>query len=140
MRRALRPGGSIAVLENDITLVRFDPPCPLFEEAWRAFGELQQRLGGDGSIGRRLFRLLHAAGFSAIELSFQPEAHWYGSAAFEPWVRNIVGNVASARDALIETGLCTADLVDTAMAELSALIERPDASAGFVWNRARARR
>jgi SAM-dependent methyltransferase len=138
MRRALRPGGAVAVLENDITLVRFDPPCPAFEEAWAAFGTLQRQLGGDGAIGRRLFRLLHAAGFAGIELSFQPEAHWQGSPAFATWVNNIIGNVESARDALIQTGLCSPALVDDAVGQLAALLGRPDASAGFVWNRARA--
>jgi ubiquinone/menaquinone biosynthesis C-methylase UbiE len=140
MRRAVRPGGVVAVLENDITLVRFDPPCPAFERVWRAFGTLQQRLGGDGTVGRRLFRLMQGAGLTDIELSFQPEAHWYGSPAFEPWVRNIIGNVESGRAALVQTGLCQAPLVDEAVAELAALTGRPDASAGFCWNRARGLR
>ncbi len=138
LRRVLRPGGTVAVLENDITLVRVDPPCPAFDEVWAAFGMLQRRLGGDGEIGRRLFRLLHAAGFTAIELSFQPEAHWHGSPAFGAWVTNIIGNVESARDALVETGLCRPALIDAAVHQLAALITTPDASAGFVWNRARA--
>jgi SAM-dependent methyltransferase len=138
MRRVLRRGGQIAVLENDITLTRFDPPCPAFEQVWMAFGALQQRLGGDGLIGRRLFRLLHAAGFSDIELSFQPEAHWQGSPAFEAWLTNIIGNVESGRQALIDTGLRSPAQVDAAVRELAALVNQPDASAGFNWNRARA--
>jgi ubiquinone/menaquinone biosynthesis C-methylase UbiE len=137
MTRVVRPGGTVAVLENDISLVRFDPPCPAFDRAWAAFGTLQRRLGGDGTIGRRLFRLLHGAGLTRVELSFQPEAHWQGSPGFAPWVRNIIGNVESGRDALVESGLCTQALVDEAVAELDALVARPDASAGFVWNRAR---
>jgi ubiquinone/menaquinone biosynthesis C-methylase UbiE len=140
MRRVLRPGGIVAVLENDITLVRFDPPCPSFEHAWAAFGQLQRQLGGDGAIGRRLFRLLQSAGFAEVELSFQPEAHWYGSPAFTAWVTNIIGNLESAQTALVERGLCSSTLLQSGMAELASLMTRPDASAGFVWNRARARR
>src|SRR5262245_46557996 len=86
--RVLRPGGRIAVLENDVSLVRFDPPCPAFERVWSAFVDLQRRLGGDALIGRRLFRLLHAVGFRDLVLSVQPEVHWSGSPAWAAWVTN----------------------------------------------------
>jgi ubiquinone/menaquinone biosynthesis C-methylase UbiE len=140
MRRVLRPGGCVAVMENDISLARFDPDCPAFDGVWDMFGRLQRQLGGDGTIGRRLFGLLQRAGFQAIELSVQPEVHWHGSPAWVPWVRNIIGNVESARVALTERGLCTTDQIDRAVAELEALSARPDASAIFVWNRGRATR
>lgn len=140
MRRVLRPGGEAVVVENDISLVRFDPPCPAFETVWTAFGTLQQRLGGDGYIGRRLFRLFQDAGFTQVELSFQPEAHWFGSPAFDTWVTNIIGNVESGRDALISSGLCDQALFDAATGELDGLRANRSASAGFVWNRARATR
>jgi ubiquinone/menaquinone biosynthesis C-methylase UbiE len=50
MRRVLRPGGRVFVLENDISVNRFDPPCPVFHKLWQAFITLQSRLGGDGII------------------------------------------------------------------------------------------
>src|SRR5262245_11408494 len=53
MRRVLRPGGRVAVMENDVTLMRFDPPCPVFEAVWSAFVTVQHELGGDALIGRR---------------------------------------------------------------------------------------
>jgi len=138
MRRVLRRGGRVAVLENDVSLVRFDPPCPVFERVWAAFVEVQRALGGDALIGRRLFGLLRSAGFRDVELSLQPEAHWHGSPAWTPWVTNIIGNVESARRALIDSGRCDAETVHAALAELAALVSRPDASGTFVWNRARA--
>jgi len=45
-------------------------------------------------------------------------------------VRNIIGNLESAR-----RGLDAAEL-DAAIAELTSLALRPDASSVFVWNRA----
>jgi ubiquinone/menaquinone biosynthesis C-methylase UbiE len=138
MRRVLRPGGRVAVMENDISLARFDPDCPAYDTVWDAFARLQVQLGGDGTIGRRLFGLLYRAGFEAIELSVQPEVHWHGSPAWIPWVTNIIGNVESARVALIERRLCTKEQVDAAVAELRALMAKHDASAIFVWNRALA--
>jgi hypothetical protein len=64
----------------------------------------------------------------------QPEIHWHGSPAWASWVTNIIGNVESARDALVDRGLCAKADIDAAVAELGALIPRPDASAVFVWN------
>jgi ubiquinone/menaquinone biosynthesis C-methylase UbiE len=136
VRRVLRSGGRVAVMENDVSLVRFDPPCYQFDEVWAAFTDLQRRLGGDGLIGRRLFRLLRDAEFVNVELSVQPELHWSGSLNWVPWVVNIIGNVESARTALIDHGLSTTDAIDRAVGELHALSSRPDGSATFVWNRA----
>jgi hypothetical protein len=96
-------------------------------------------LGGDALIGRRLFRLFRAAGFSRIELSLQPEVHWSGSAGFVAWIDNLLGNVQGGRNGLIKSGLCTADEIDQAIAELSAVRARNDASLNFAWNRAAAR-
>lgn len=137
MRRVTRPGGRIAVMENDTSLVRFDPPCPAFAAVWNVFARYQWQLGGDAFIGRRLFRLLQAAGWTQIELSLQPETHWSGSPGFRPWVENLRGNIESARAGLLQAAICTADQLNRAEDELRQLAERSDASALFAWNRAR---
>jgi ubiquinone/menaquinone biosynthesis C-methylase UbiE len=138
MRRVTRPGGRVAVMENDISLVRFDPPCQAFQAIWAVFAQYQWRLGGDAFIGRRLFRLLHSAGLTQIELSFQPELHWSGSPHFRPWIENLRGNLASARAGLVEAGVCNAEQLARADDDLRQLAERTDASATFAWNRAMA--
>jgi SAM-dependent methyltransferase len=138
MRRVARIGGRVAVCENDITLVRLDPPCFSFETVWNMFGRYQERLGGDALIGRRLYRLFRSAGFSRIELSVQPEVHWSGSPGFEPWVRNLIGNLESGRQGLLESGMCDRQTYDKAVSELTSLIDRSDGSAHFMWNRAMA--
>jgi SAM-dependent methyltransferase len=132
MRRVVRPGGRVAVCENDISLLRFDPPCPAFDRAWDLFQRYQATLGGDGAIGRRLYRLFSNAGLTRIELSVQPEVHWHGSRGFAAWVQNIIGNLESARRGIDEASLTHA------VAELRALALREDASSVFVWNRAMA--
>ena len=136
MRRALRAGGRVAVMENDVTLMRLDPPCPVFDSVWAAFAIVQDQLGGDALIGRRLYRLLHDAGFSGIELSVQPEVHWHGSPGWIPWVTNVIGNVESARGALIRRGLCSDLDIDAAVGELRSLMGRSDGSCLWIWNRA----
>src|SRR5262245_7275655 len=138
MRRVARQGGRVAVCENDISLLRMDPECPIFDSVWEAFQRYQQSLGGDSHVGRRLYRLFRDAGFSKIELSIQPEVHWHGSPDFESWVRKIIGNVESARLGLVHAGLCDEHRVDAAVAELAALMHKADASSHFIWNRAMA--
>ena len=124
-------------MENDVTLIRFDPPCPVFESVWTAFAEVQDQLGGDALIGRRLYRLLHDAGFTRIELSVQPEVHWHGSPGWIPWITNIIGNVESARGSLLGRGLCSVGEIDLAVGELRALMGRSDGSSLWIWSRAR---
>src|SRR5437763_793736 len=80
--------------------VRFDPPCPVFEEVFDAFQRYQATLGGDSLVGRRLYRLFRAAGFSQIELSVQPEVHWHGSPGFLGWMQNAIAIVEGARSGL----------------------------------------
>jgi len=138
MRRVARPGAHVAVCENDISLLRYDPPCPAFDYAWDVFARFQATLGGDGLIGRRLYRLFRGAGFVDIELSVQPEVHWHGSPGFGAWIRNIIGNLESARPGMLGAGVITQAALDAAVDELGHLASRSDASAVFIWNRAKA--
>lgn len=140
MRRVARPDARVAVCENDINLMRIDPPCPTFDSVWTAFAKLQASLGGDAYVGRRLFRLFRNAGFDDITLSVQPELHWYGSPLFADWIRNLIGNVHGARQSLTDSRLATDAEIDRAIEELIALTARADASCQFVWNRAMSRR
>jgi len=140
MRRVTRPGGRVAVCENDISLLRFDPPCPAFERAWDTFIQFQASLGGDGLIGRRLFRLFRQAGFREIELSVQPEIHWYGSPGYVACLHNIIGNLESARRGMLEAGVISERDLDAGIDDLERLKARDDGSSVFAWNRAMARR
>ena len=138
MRRVARPGARVAVCENDISLLRYDPPCPAFDYAWDVFARFQATLGGDGLIGRRLYRLFRGAGFVDIELSVQPEVHWHGSPAYVAWVHNIIGNLESARHGMLGAGVITEVDLNAGIAELEQLKTDSRGSAVFIWNRAMA--
>jgi len=138
MRRVTKPGGRVAVCENDVSLLRFDPPCPAFDHAWEVFTRFQAMLGGDGLIGRRLYRLFRAAGFTDVELSVQPEVHWHGSPGFAAWVQNIIGNLESARIGMLGAGLISEGAFMGAVGELEQLKADSGGSGVFVWNRAKA--
>jgi SAM-dependent methyltransferase len=136
MKRVTSPGGHVVACENDSSLIRFDPDCPAFESVWRAFQQHQKNLGGDSEIGRRLYGLFRKAGLNGIELSVQPEVHWYGSPGFVAWLENLMGNVESARRGLVQSGLCSGTVIDEGIMELSALSDNERGSAIFAWNRA----
>lgn len=138
MRRVLRPRGRVFVMENDVSVCRFDPETPSFDHVWARFVELQQKLGGDALIGRRLFSLLKRAGFREVRLSIQPEVHWSGSPRFAAWIDNLAGNVRGAAESLVRHGLATVVEIERALSELSTLAQRDDATAWFHWNRAEA--
>ena len=138
MRRVAKPGGRVGVCENDVSLLRFDPPCPAFDRAWDVFTRFQATLGGDGLIGRRLYRLFQTAGFTGIELSVQPEVHWHGSPGYEAWVHNIIGNLESARNGMLSAGVISEVELHAGVAELERLKTDATGSAVFIWNRAMA--
>jgi SAM-dependent methyltransferase len=138
MRRVVRPGARVAVCENDVSLLRFDPPVLAFDHAWDMFTRFQATLGGDGLIGRRLYRLFSSTGFADIELSVQPEVHWHGSPRYVAWVHNIIGNLESARTGMVAAGVISEGDLNAAVAELEQLKTDNTGSAVFVWNRAMA--
>ncbi len=138
MRRVTKPGGRVGVCENDVSLLRFDPPCPAFDRAWDVFTRFQASLGGDGLIGRRLYRLFRLAGFTGVALSVQPEIHWHGSAGYVAWVHNIIGNLESARNGMLAAGVISESDLNAGVGELERLKTDATGSAVFVWNRAMA--
>lgn len=140
MKRVLRLNGAIAVQENNILILDFWPDCPRFQALWRKFAALQQSLGGDALVGKKLFALLQQAGFEQIELSLAPEVHSTTSAGLRPWLENLIGNVAGAAEAWQSSGLASRAELDAAIDELRAFAQRSDASLYFYWNRARAMR
>jgi ubiquinone/menaquinone biosynthesis C-methylase UbiE len=66
---ALRPGGSITVIEGDHGSAYFHPASEHASKAIQCLIELQERAGGDARIGRRLYPLLVQAGFRHVQVS-----------------------------------------------------------------------
>jgi hypothetical protein len=105
MHRVLRRGGRVCLQENDILVSRFDPDVASFDLVWLQFAALQQHLGGDPFVGKRLFALLKQVGFREIALSLQPEIHHAGQPTFQPWVRNVIGKYSGSGGGLASLGL-----------------------------------
>jgi hypothetical protein len=101
---------------------------------WAQVPVLQQILGGDSLIGRRLFGLLHRSGFTDIRISMRNDVHWSGTPGFAVWVANTGAIVEGCAAELVSRGLATQDEIARAQAALQQLSERDDASSWFYWN------
>jgi ubiquinone/menaquinone biosynthesis C-methylase UbiE len=78
MRRVCRPGGRAVVFEfDDQTSFSYPPPPTELQQLYQAKVELIERKGGDRSIGRKLYHLLHTAGWTDIHIKIIPNV-WQG--------------------------------------------------------------
>jgi len=111
LRRVLRPGGSITVIEGDHGSWYCYPQTPAAARAVQCLIEVQARMGGDALIGRRLYPLLAESGFEQIEVS--PRMVYVDSSRpelVEGFSRNtFITMVEGVREQALEMGL-----VDTA--------------------------
>jgi SAM-dependent methyltransferase len=69
LKRLLRPGGTITVIEGDHGSAYFHPDSPEARQAIECQVALQKAAGGNALIGRQLYPLLVAAAFEAIHVS-----------------------------------------------------------------------
>lgn len=134
--RVLKPGGRFFTQENNIAVNLFYPECPVFEHVWLQLGKLQEILGSDGYVGKKLFAYFHWAGFRGTELTALPEIHHAGMPTFHTWVENLMHIIEASRGDFIKHGLLTEAAIAAGMAECDAFMRRDDAAAYFYWNRA----
>lgn len=65
----LKVGGTITLIEGDHGSAYFYPDSEAARRAVQCQVEIQKRAGGNANIGRELYPLLKAAGFSSIQVS-----------------------------------------------------------------------
>jgi SAM-dependent methyltransferase len=69
LKKHLKPGGTITVVEGDHGSVYFHPDSEPARKAIQCQVELQRRAGGNAMIGRKLYPLLRQAGFNPVRVS-----------------------------------------------------------------------
>jgi SAM-dependent methyltransferase len=96
----LRTGGSIYLVDVDVTAIRAVPPAePELDELTEAYRELHGRLGNDLSVGTRLSHLLDSAGLEVTDRE--------GRYQIMERTGDMRGPMWAARAALIAAGLAT---------------------------------
>ncbi|MGW1174448.1 methyltransferase domain-containing protein [Kitasatospora sp. NPDC002543] len=120
LRRVLRPGGTITVIEGDHGSVFFHPESRAARDTVDHLVRLQARAGGDGRLGRRLHPLLTAAGFDRVTVRPRTVYADDGRPALAEGFtrRTFVPMVEAVRAEALAAGLTTPEAFDRGIAEL----------------------
>jgi len=120
LRRVLRPGGSITVIEGDHGSWYCYPQTAEATRTVQCLIEIQARLGGDSLIGRRLYPLLSASGFASVRVT--PRMVYVDSSRpdlVESFSRNtFIAMVEGAREQALALGLMDAAAWDKGIADM----------------------
>lgn len=120
LKRVLRPGGTITVIEGDHGSTYFHPHSEAAHRAIRCQVELQVRAGGDANIGRKLYPLLKSAGFDHPAVSPRMV---YVDASRPALVTGFTKNTFTAmiegvRQPALDAGLISAETFDQGIRDL----------------------
>ncbi|MDD1705799.1 MAG: methyltransferase domain-containing protein [Methanoregulaceae archaeon] len=69
LKRVLRPGGTITVIEGDHGSALLYPDSPYAGRIISSLVELQRQMGGNACIGRELWHLMNDAGFAGVRVT-----------------------------------------------------------------------
>ncbi len=140
LRRVLRPGGTITVIEGDHGSCYFYPETDAALHAWRGLVLAQARLGGDSLIGRRLYPLLTGAGFRVRGVS--PRMVYVDAsrpALVDGFVRRtIAAMVEGARANALRFGVADAAMFDAGVRDFHALASAPEGTFCYTFFKATA--
>lgn len=134
MVRAARPGGRVVLTDDDHPIKRVWPEPAGFDALWRAYMRSYTVLGNDPDIGMKLVGLLYSAGLKPLRNKWI----WYGACAgedsFAHILRNTIKIIAGAREVMLTNGLIRESELESALAELAAWGDRPDAAIWFAFS------
>ncbi|MFD8706306.1 methyltransferase domain-containing protein [Kitasatospora sp. NPDC059648] len=120
LRRVLRPGGTITVIEGDHGSAFFHPETPAARRTIDHLVRLQAGAGGDALLGRRLYPLLTAAGFA--DVTVRPRTVYADGdrpALVDGFtLRTFVAMVEAVRAEALAAGLTSAEAFDRGIADL----------------------
>lgn len=139
LRRVLKPGGSITVIEGDHGSAYYHPRSDAAQATIRCLIDLQAAMGGNSLIGRELYPLLVAAGFHQPQVEprvvyadgGRPEMADYFTR------RTFTAMVEGVRDQAIGRGLIPPETWEQGIRDLHRTAE-PDGTFSYTFFKARA--
>lgn len=122
LKAALKPGGTITVIEGDHASAHFYPESEFAQRAIDCLVTIQSRAGGNAFIGRQLYPLLRRAGFRDVQVT---PRQVYADAGRPEWVEGFTRNtfaamVEGAREQAVQMGLTDAQTWERGIADLYA--------------------
>jgi SAM-dependent methyltransferase len=122
LKAVLRPGGTITVIEGDHGSAYFSPDSEAAREAILSQVALQRAAGGNAMIGRQLYPLLNAAGFSEVRVS--PRMVYVDSSRPELvdgfTRRTFTAMIEGVRTAALQAGIVDPEVFDRGIRDLHA--------------------
>jgi len=126
LKRVLRPGGTITVIEGDHGSAYFHPDSEKARAAIQCLIDLQAEAGGNSLIGRQLYPLVVGAGFHDVRVS--PRMVYVDSSRpslVEGFTKNtFTAMVEGVGDQAVEKGLIERDAWEEGIADLYRTAER----------------
>jgi SAM-dependent methyltransferase len=120
LKRLLRPGGTMTLIEGDHGSAYFHPDSGAAQRAIQCQIELQRAGGGDALIGRQLYPLLVAAGLDAVHVS--PRVVYVDSSRpdlVDGFTRKtFTAMIEGVRESALEAGITTPDAFDAGVRDL----------------------
>lgn len=115
LRRVLRPGGRVCVLDTDDGNLLVHPAPPGLDRLLRASAAGQRGRGGDRHVGRKLRALLVQAGFAEVAVRLEPFTA--EAAGWEAFVDVTMG----FKRQIVDPALMSAEEADVVIGALRAL-------------------
>lgn len=120
LKRVLKKGGTITVIEGDHGSAYFYPDSHAAHKAIRCQVELQRRAGGNAMIGRELYPLLRKTGFCPVRVS--PRMVYVDSGKPELvegfTKKTFTAMIEGVRDSALRSGLIEQDAFDQGIKDL----------------------
>ncbi len=135
LKYVLKTGGTLTVIEGDHGSCFWSPQTASARAMWEAMIEVQQHMGHDPLIGRRLYALLANAGFGDIEVVPKPAYvdSSNGLARYNALEKILVPMATTARENALALGLISEKEWDKGLADFSQVGDADEGSLFYTW-------
>lgn len=140
MKRVLKRGGTITAIEGDHGSCFWHPETAESRRAWQAMIRVQQEMGHDPLIGRRLYPLLTGAGFEIDDII----PLWAYADASRPELLDgginkiLAPMMETAREEALRMGLIDEPAWEKGIADMHRAAMPPNGSVFYTWFRGTA--